>query len=103
MTGIGRRSAPRFLLGVVLATGTAGLLAGCDDANPYSAPTFPFQRGFSAADRAAPVLLSNANWWTRFSDPVLSGLINRAVTGNLTLAAARERVVQSRADRKSVV
>ena len=98
MTGTGRRNAPRNLLGVALAA-TFGIgLTGCQTASPYAAPSFPFQRAFSAAERASPVLLSNANWWTRFNDPVLDSLIDRALAGNLSLEAARERVVQSRAE-----
>ena len=98
MTGTGRRNAPRYLVGVALAA-TLGIgLTGCNTANPYAAPSFPFQRAFSAAERASPVLLSNANWWTRFNDPVLDSLIDRALAGNLSLEAARERVVQSRAE-----
>lgn len=98
MTGTGRREAPRYPLGVALAATLFVGLAGCESTAPYAAPVFPFQRAFSAADRASPVLLSNANWWMRFNDPVLDSLIDRALTGNMSLEAARERVVQSRAE-----
>jgi multidrug efflux system outer membrane protein len=43
-----------------------------------------------------------ASWWTRLGDPQLSGLIERAVAGNLDLAAARSRVRESRARRSAV-
>lgn len=98
MTGTGRRDAPRNHMGVALAAALGLGLTGCDTASPYAAPVFPFQRAFSAAERTSPVLLSNANWWTRFNDPVLGSLIDRALAGNLSLEAARERVVQSRAE-----
>jgi multidrug efflux system outer membrane protein len=40
-----------------------------------------------------------ATWWTRLGDTQLSGLIERAVAGNLDLATARSRVRESRARR----
>lgn len=94
MTGSKRRMTPP----VILALASAAALAGCAADSPYGAPVFPFQRSFAATDRAAPVLLSNASWWRKFNDPVLNGLIERALTGNLSLEAATERVVQSRAE-----
>jgi len=42
---------------------------------------------------------SLASWWTRFNDPELSGLIERAAAGNLDLKKARARVRQARASR----
>ena len=40
-----------------------------------------------------------AAWWTTLSDPKLSGLIERAVAGNLDLKQARARVREARARR----
>ncbi len=40
-----------------------------------------------------------ASWWTTFDDPQLSGLIERAVAGNLGLRNAQARVRQARAAR----
>ena len=40
-----------------------------------------------------------AMWWTTFNDPKLSGLIERAVAGNLDLKKARSRVREARARR----
>ena len=40
-----------------------------------------------------------AAWWTTLSDPQLSRLIERAVTGNLDLKKARARVREARARR----
>jgi len=42
---------------------------------------------------------SLASWWTKFNDPELSGLIERAAAGNLDLKKARARVRQARASR----
>lgn len=94
MTGSKRRDASHLLL----ALASVAALAGCAADSPYGAPVFPFQKSFTATDQAAPVLLTNASWWRKFNDPVLNGLIERALTGNLTLEVAKERVVQSRAE-----
>ncbi|NOY67985.1 MAG: efflux transporter outer membrane subunit [Deltaproteobacteria bacterium] len=40
-----------------------------------------------------------AKWWDTLDDPVLSSLINRAVSGNLDIKKATERVLQARAQR----
>ncbi len=40
-----------------------------------------------------------ADWWNTFDDPLLSGLIQRAVTANLELKTAMERLIQVRAER----
>ncbi len=38
-------------------------------------------------------------WWEGFDDPTLTALVERALTGSLDLAAARERIVAARARR----
>ena len=40
-----------------------------------------------------------ANWWTTLNDPELSGLIERAVAGNLDLKKAWAKVREARARR----
>ena len=37
-----------------------------------------------------------AKWWTHFNDPVLSGLVNEAVSNNLSFLMAQERLIASR-------
>jgi NodT family efflux transporter outer membrane factor (OMF) lipoprotein len=54
-------------------------------------------RGGLSAGAADPNAL--ASWWTAFHDPVLSGLIERAVAGNLDLQQARARIGEARARR----
>lgn len=44
---------------------------------------------------------SMAGWWANLSDPQLSNLIERAVSGNLDLKKARARVRQARAQRRA--
>jgi multidrug efflux system outer membrane protein len=93
----GWRCAPRAFS--VLA-GLA-MLAGCSDA-PYKAPLFPFLSGYASAPKGAPVLLDNANWWKAFDDPTLNALVETALTDNLDLDIARERVVEAAAIQRSV-
>jgi outer membrane protein, multidrug efflux system len=85
------------------------LAGGCTLGPDYQAPS-PDQIGIPAsytsagADQQAPEQV--ADWWRRFKDPVLDGLVDQAVAGNLDLAAswsrllqAREALVQARSDR----
>ena len=54
----------------------------------YAAPLPPGVSGGDTADLT--------EWWTRFDDPVLTGLVERSVAGNLDLAVAASRLVQAR-------
>ena len=85
--------------GLLLA---AGLLAGCAPRDGARAFQLPFLPQYRAAQDGTPVLLGNARWWRPFADPTLDRLIDRALTGNLSLEAARERVVESRATLEAV-
>ena len=98
MQGSDGRTAPRSLLGIALAA----LLASCSLGPDYQSPTFPFARSYPGQGQGAPVLLSNAEWWKRFKDPTLDALIARAIAGNLDLASAKERVLQAKAELRSV-
>ena len=79
----------------------AALLAGCAGAPKYDPPKpdmpvawkveAPFREG-SPSD-AAP----KGQWWKRFNDPILDQLQEKALAGNPTLAAAVQRLAQSRA------
>lgn len=91
-----RRSSP-LLTALALATA----LTACDRAEGYKAPHFAFFGSYSGR-QAAPVLLSNAEWWHGFQDPVLDQLVTQALAENLSLAAAKERVVEARAQERGV-
>jgi len=77
------------------------LVAACGSAPKYDPPQLdlpvswkveePFRQG--APDDAAP----KGRWWERFGDPRLSALVDQALTGSPTLAAAHQRLVQARA------
>lgn len=97
MTGTGWRGAPRVFS--VLAG--LSFLAGCSD-EPYKAPVFPFLSGYNSSQESSPVLLSNAGWWKAFDDPTLNTLVETALTGNLDLEIAKERVLEAEAIQRSV-
>lgn len=80
------------MLSAVLGLMTAAACAPMPDG---ARPTFPFAPGWSSASaklaQGAPRLIDNARWWQGLQDPVLDGLVARALTGNPDLAAARAR------------
>lgn len=61
-------------------------------------------RGTAGTDLNVPLASSDQapveqTWWTHFGDPVLDGLITEVLKNNKTLAIARARVEEVRADR----
>ena len=81
---------------------SAATLSGCASGTSYLAPGFPFLSGYARAPDVPPVLLGNTAWWQGLNDPVLDQLVSLALTGNLSLSVARERVTQAQALRRSV-
>lgn len=71
------------------------MAAACAPALETGRPAFPFAPGWSSASaklaQGAPRLMDNPRWWQGLQDPVLDGLVARALTGNPDLAAARAR------------
>lgn len=90
---------------LLLGAATSILAAGCATVGTdYVAPQpkAPVQwnartDGALGADALDPATLNH--WWTTLQDPVLTGLIDRAVTGNLGLRDAEARIRQARAQR----
>jgi len=81
------------------------MLAGCAAVGPdYVAPDISspaawhsqLKNGLVGEERESRAL---ARWWTTLNDPVLSNLIDRAVTGNLDVREAKARVNEARARR----
>ena len=97
MTPIWRKMRPICTFAVVLAT-----LAGCAKDTPYAAPAFQFQQSYAGHKSGVPVLLENTAWWKGFKDPTLDRLVARALQGNLSLSAAKERIVEANATLASV-
>ena len=77
--------------------GLVALLAGCSVGPAYKNPIFPFATSYAAPLGGSPVLLDNAAWWQGFKDPNLNELIKKALSGNLDLALATERVTEAQA------
>jgi NodT family efflux transporter outer membrane factor (OMF) lipoprotein len=79
------------------------LLAGCEVGPDYVAPdpklpaNWTEQKATEAQSRET--LLRQQQWWKEFKDPALDRLVGEAVTGNLDLAIARQRLVSARAER----
>lgn len=75
--------------------GLAVLLAGCSVGPAYKNPIFPFATSYKARLGGNPVLLDNAAWWLGFKDPTLNELVETALSGNLDLVLATERVTEA--------
>ena len=80
-------------------------LAGCTVGPNFSKPDIRTASAWSEKAGGQPgATLSTVTgdtapldrWWTQFKDPVLDGLVRRALADNLTLAQARARVRQAR-------
>jgi NodT family efflux transporter outer membrane factor (OMF) lipoprotein len=82
-------------------------IGGCAVGPDYKAPSSPVAGTFlgagAVAQRVAPAApvastsFDQAAWWKGFNDPVLDGLVDRALAQNLDLAQAMARVTQARA------
>lgn len=94
--------------GGLVASAMAALLASCA-AGPDYRPASAGDLGVPAAYTSGPgAPLSEAElaaWWTRFADPALNAVVERAIAANLDIAQAqarlrqaREATVQARAD-----
>lgn len=87
---------------MLLAAASGGCTVGPD----YAAPDFAVPAAWQGA--MPPGLAGSeenrqrlADWWTTFDDPQLSGLIEKAISGNLDLKQAQARVREARARRQS--
>jgi NodT family efflux transporter outer membrane factor (OMF) lipoprotein len=77
----------------------AALLPACTVGPDFTEPDAPAPKSFTApqAAGAAPAPGPEAAWWSRFEDPLLVDLIERALADNADLAEARARVRAARA------
>ena len=98
MTRRANRGGCALLLWVVLAGG-----AGCSAVGPnYVQPKFPLTGEWNTKPgaglkSAATDLRELGAWWETLNDPALTGLIQRAIAGNLDLKKAKSRVREARA------
>ncbi len=82
------------------ALGLALTLTSCMVGPHYTPPIICDEPWFGeeeTIDEGAPI---DVKWWNAFNDPVMSELVEEVATGNLTIQAARERVLQARALRQ---
>jgi NodT family efflux transporter outer membrane factor (OMF) lipoprotein len=95
----------KWLIHLGLICAVMAMFAGCITVGPdYQKPTTSLTPAWNSqlksgltAEEIDPKTLGV--WWTTFNDPELSGLIDRAVAGNLDLKKARARVREARAQR----
>jgi NodT family efflux transporter outer membrane factor (OMF) lipoprotein len=90
---------------IILLLSAIFMLSGCMTVGPdYSAPEMQTPASWQKDDaKVTPDKQSEqeilARWWTTFNDPILSSLMERAVTGNLSLKQALNNVIQARIQR----
>jgi NodT family efflux transporter outer membrane factor (OMF) lipoprotein len=95
---------------IALSTAMMGTLAGCAVGPSFEAPDAALPEHWEASvaadaslasrvDVSAPV---DAQWWTRFGDPLLVRLIEEARRDNLDLRVAALRVAQVRTQRDAI-
>jgi NodT family efflux transporter outer membrane factor (OMF) lipoprotein len=76
-----------------------GLLAACSLVPGYESPETGVPAAWQESGKGAGVW-PDADWWKGFGSPELDGLIVAAAAGNLDLAAAVSRVLESEAQAK---
>jgi NodT family efflux transporter outer membrane factor (OMF) lipoprotein len=82
---------------------TVTVLGGCTVGPDFKSPKLNLPPQFVERPATpAEVALTDAQltrWWTRFDDPTLDRLIEQAITGNIDLQVARQRLIQAREER----
>src|SRR5262245_9876896 len=89
---------------MVATVGMVFLPAGCAVGPDYLKPSIELPQRWSGETRkgaAQPPVL--ARWWRRLNDSLLNDLIEKAVSGNLDVAAAKARVREARASYRQAV
>ena len=90
--------------GVLIAAAIASLLAGCVVGPEHRAPSLDLpSRWHRAAASAEPTAAILGEWWRDLRDPVLDRLMERAVAGNLDVAAAKAKIREARASRREAI
>ena len=82
---------------LILIAGVALTAAACAVGPKYEPPMSLPVAVINAAPEAVTAAEPEAAWWRTFEDPVLDGLIDRALAGNLDLRVALDRVREARA------
>ncbi len=76
-------------------------VAGCSVGPNYEKPGLPVPAAWTEAQQKGVDARSIelARWWTKFNDPLLNSLVERAVQSNLDLRLAEARIREARASR----
>jgi NodT family efflux transporter outer membrane factor (OMF) lipoprotein len=83
----------------LMAAAAAVLLASCavgPDYRPASAGDLGVPAAYTSGPGAPLSEAELAAWWTRFDDPALNAVVERAIAANLDIAQARARLLQAR-------
>ncbi|MBU3078520.1 efflux transporter outer membrane subunit [Sphingomonas quercus] len=88
---------PVRLAALALLAPLAACAVGPDYRSP-SAATLKVPEAFPSQPADAPAAADLSTWWRNFDDPVLSGLVGRALANNLDVATAGARLAQARAN-----
>jgi len=72
-------------------------LGACTVGPSYEAPKTAVPPSYASPGDQGGATASAAQWWAAFGDPVLDGLVSRALSGNLDVRQAAARVRQARA------
>lgn len=85
----------KIMLAAALA---ATALGGCTVGPDYHAPVLPVPAAYGEAQQQGVpgATIDPARWWSAFGDPVLDGLVARALKDNPDIAVAASRVRQAR-------
>src|ERR1700744_3545422 len=90
----------KTLVGLVA---TVTVLGGCTVGPNFRSPKLDLPPQFIERPATpAEIALTDVQltrWWTRFDDPTLDRLIEKAIAGNLDLQVARPRLIQAREER----
>lgn len=86
---------PSIAVAVALIASTSTAAVGSN----YQQPNIPLTAAYLTP--SSPTAPSADRWWDAFNDPMLSKVVATALGQNLDLAAARARVLQSRAAAKA--
>ncbi|PZR13760.1 MAG: RND transporter [Azospirillum brasilense] len=95
------RRPPRLTAAPLALPLALSLLAGCTVGPDFTPPKAEAPPAWNDATRAPTQAVTlradpDPHWWTGFNDPILTSLVERAVSGNLDLQQAMLRVVQAR-------
>jgi len=73
-----------------------GLMAACTVGPDYQPPDAAVPAHFAGTAVPAPTDIELARWWAGFDDPMLDGLVTRALRDNLDLQTAASRIREAR-------